>query len=121
MAATPVSPQRRASAAPDTTKPPTPAHNPGHPSLNMATHSRAPAVTGPAAWENGRDAVSTPTGSPPLRAPSAQMRPHMDKQVTRTVGANPDPPATRSESVDADTSSMSAGNAAAFMPYGERP
>lgn len=121
MATTPTSPQRRASAAPDTTKPAAAPRNPGHPSLAMTTHARTPQVTGPSAWENGRDSVSTPSGTPPLTCPGAPMRPHMDQQVTRTVGVNPNPPAGRSASVDADTSSMSAGNAAAFMPYGERP
>lgn len=120
MATTPTGPQRRTPAAPDSTQPPAPARNPGHPSLNMASHAGTPAVTGPPAWE-GSGAVTTPSSPPPLHCPGAQFRPHADAQITRTVGVNPDPPATRSASVDADTSSMTAGNAAAFMPYGDRP
>lgn len=63
MAATPQNAQRRTPGAPDTTKPAQLAASTGR----TPTH----AVTGPAAWENGRDQVSTPDGPPTLRGTSA--------------------------------------------------
>lgn len=59
MAVTPQDAQRRVAGAPDTTKPA---------SLTAST-ARIPthAVTGPSAWENGRDVNFTPSGPPPLR------------------------------------------------------
>lgn len=93
MAGTPQVSSRRVPAAPDSTKPAAPVRNPGHPALNVTPHAAAPAVTGPPAWENGRDAVSTPRGGPPHKNPGASFRPHSDAQPTRTAGVNPDPPA----------------------------
>lgn len=63
MAVTPQNSQRRTPGAPDTTKP----------AQLAASTARTPthAVTGPAAWENGRDSTSTPAGAPPLRGASA--------------------------------------------------
>lgn len=62
MAATPQNAQRRTPGAPDATKP----------AQLKASTGRQPthAVTGPAAWENGRDPV-TPVGPPPLRGATA--------------------------------------------------
>lgn len=59
MAVTPQNAQRRTAGAPDTTKP----------AQLAASTARTPthAVTGPTAWENGRDSTSTPAGPPPLR------------------------------------------------------
>ena len=74
MATTPKTPvpapqdsQRSVPGAPDTTKPAQlerlPARTPTH------------AVQGPPRWENGRDAVSTPSGPPPLhQAPAASAK-----------------------------------------------
>lgn len=63
MAQTPQNAQRRTPGAADATKP----------AALKASSARTPthAVTGPTAWENGRDAVSTPDGPPPLRGTSA--------------------------------------------------
>lgn len=63
MTQTPQNAQRRTAGAPDTTKPASLAASTGR----KPTH----AVTGPTAWENGRDQVSTPDGPPPLRGSSA--------------------------------------------------
>jgi hypothetical protein len=63
MSATPQDAQRRQPGAPDATKP----------AQLAASTARTPthAVTGPPAWENGRDALSSPSGPPPLRGASA--------------------------------------------------
>lgn len=63
MAVTPQNAQRRTAGAPDATKPAQLKNGSGR----TPTH----AVTGPTAWENGRDAVSTPDGPPPLRGAAA--------------------------------------------------
>lgn len=62
MATTPQNAARRTPGAPDTTKP----------AQLAASAARTPthAVTGPAAWENGRDPV-TPAGPPQLRGAAA--------------------------------------------------
>lgn len=63
MGATPQNAARRTPGAPDATKP----------AQLKASTGRAPthAVTGPAAWENARDPVSSPSGPPPLHGSSA--------------------------------------------------
>lgn len=65
MTTTPAEPQRSVKGAPDTTRPAKLAASPAR----TPTH----AVQGPASWENGRHAVSTPSGPPPLHgtAPAA--------------------------------------------------
>lgn len=101
MAATPQGAQRSTPGAPDTTKP----------AQLSASQPRTPthAVTGPAAWENGRDPVSTPAGPPPLCG---------DPQVTQTVGVNPNPPAQRQQSVPADASiPATVGSPTGFTPF----
>jgi hypothetical protein len=40
--------------------------------LTLTNHTATPAVTGPAAWENGRDAVESPSGPPPLAGATAR-------------------------------------------------
>lgn len=62
MAVTPQNAQRRTLGAPDATKP----------AQLAASTARTPthAVTGPAAWENGRDPV-TPGAPPQLRGAAA--------------------------------------------------
>jgi hypothetical protein len=64
MTTTPQEPQRHVPGAPDTTKP----------ASLAASTARTPthAVQGPAKWENGRDANSTPSGPPPLHGAGAQ-------------------------------------------------
>jgi len=61
---TPQDPQRNVKGAPDTTRP----------ASLAASKPRTPthAVQGPARWENGRDAVSTPSGPPPLHGTPPQ-------------------------------------------------
>jgi len=68
MAATPQDAQRSVPGAPDTTRPASTASLPAR----KPTH----AVQGPARWENGRDAASTPSGPPPLHGtPAAAVKP----------------------------------------------
>jgi hypothetical protein len=116
---TPQAPARNVPAAPDSTKAPVPAHNPGHPALNMTTHTATPSVQGPSAWENGRDPVFTPHGKPPQKFPGGGgMRPDYDSvQPTKTAGVNPDPPANRQRSVPDDPSLPAGLNA----PLGWQP
>ncbi|WP_042400178.1 hypothetical protein [Streptacidiphilus carbonis] len=109
MAATPQDAQRRTPGAPDSTKP---AHL-------AASSARTPthAVTGPAAWENGRDATSTPAGPPSLRGTAASDA-DPTCQVTQTVGMNPNPPDVRSASTPADTNTpVVAGSPTGFTPF----
>jgi hypothetical protein len=63
MAGTPQNAQRRTAGAQDATKP----------AQLAASTARTPthAVTGPAAWENSRDPVSTPDGPPAVRGTAA--------------------------------------------------
>jgi hypothetical protein len=71
---TPAAPQRTpVPAAPDSTRKPSPLVNPGtsHPHPHLQPHTRPAVLTGPSTWENGRDPVSTPTGSPPFAQASA--------------------------------------------------
>lgn len=63
---TPTSAARNVPAAADSTRRPQhklPVNQAGP--MTLTAHNRAPAVTGPVAWENGRDATETP-GTPPL-------------------------------------------------------
>ena len=102
MGATPQRAQRRIPGAPDTTKP----------AQLAASAARTPthAVTGPPAWENGRDTAWSPSGPPPLCSGGPQ--------VTETVGVNPDPPAEQSQSVPATTGlPLTAGSPTGFSPF----
>lgn len=71
---TPVSAQRRIAAAPDTTSPAPhrlPVSGPEKGQMTLRRRTPTAAVTGPPAWENGRDSTSTPSGTPPLRGTTA--------------------------------------------------
>jgi hypothetical protein len=66
---TPVSPSRRVPASVTSTKQPRhalPVSGPEQGPGKFAKRAATAAVTGPAAWENGRDQVSTPGPVPPL-------------------------------------------------------
>lgn len=73
MAMTPTSAQRSAPGSVNSTKAAQhrlPVNQAGP--LTLTAHTRQPAVTGPGAWENGRDPVESPSGAPPLAGASAQ-------------------------------------------------
>jgi hypothetical protein len=70
---TPTGAQRNTPAPADHTKAPQhrlPVNQAGP--MTLTAHTRTPAVTGPSAWENGRDPVESPSGPPPLAGASAQ-------------------------------------------------
>jgi hypothetical protein len=69
---TPVSGRRSIPAAPKSTK--APQHRlpvSGAGPLTMTRRTPTAKVTGPPAWENGRDRVYTPAGTPPLHGAGA--------------------------------------------------
>lgn len=73
MATTPTGAQRNVAAPADSTKRPQhrlPVNTSGP--MTLTAHTRTPAVTGPSAWENGRDAVDSPSGPPPLAGATPQ-------------------------------------------------
>lgn len=100
---TPASPQRSVPAGADSTK--AAQHKlpvSGAGPLTMTKRTAVPVVTGPSAWENGRDKVSTPSG--PV--------------VTATVGLNPDPPANRQAAPDiSPTVPYMGGSPTGYDPY----
>jgi hypothetical protein len=115
MATTPQGAARHTPGAPDSTKAP---RGPAGP---LPKHTPTHAVTGPTAWENGRDTTSTPSGPPPHHNPAPSFKAHQDSQVTSTVGVNPNPPAQESRSVQADTSLplVAGGPVDPFGPYSD--
>jgi hypothetical protein len=69
---TPTDAQRRVPGAPDSTM--TAQHRlpvSGAGPLTLRKRTPTHAVTGPGAWENGRDQTSTPSGPPPLNGAGA--------------------------------------------------
>lgn len=72
MNGTSQSAQRNVPGAPDSTRPASLAALPSR----KPTH----AVQGPAKWENGRDAATTPAGPPPVHGtPAAAVKPKEQK------------------------------------------